>query len=162
LLIADFREQLALSLKLTAKGGNESKTVHNTLVAVVTLGQNSLSQARAQLSRIPGGEGPVLLRAVDTADTLLDSLKIEQQGDQVLATATAEAEDAASLVAMLLPAVAQARLAARRTQSMNNLKQLALAMHNYADVNQSLPPAVLYGPDGKTPYSWRVAILPYL
>src|SRR5205807_9229857 len=52
--------------------------------------------------------------------------------------------------------------AARRTQATNNLKQLALAMHNYADVNQSFPPAVLYGPDGKTPYSWRVALLPYL
>jgi hypothetical protein len=36
-------------------------------------------------------------------------------------------------------------------------------MYNYADVNNgAFPPAVLYGPDGKTPYSWRVALLPFL
>jgi hypothetical protein len=63
---------------------------------------------------------------------------------------------------MLLPAIAKARRAATQTQSFNNLKQFALAMHNYADQHQSFPPAVLYGPDGKTPYSWRVALLPYL
>src|SRR5277367_3361172 len=47
----------------------------------------------------------------------------------------------AVLIALLLPAVQAAREAARRTQSRNNLKQMALAAHNYHDVNNQFPPA---------------------
>jgi hypothetical protein len=66
------------------------------------------------------------------------------------------------LIALLLPAVQQAREAARRTQCRNNLKQIGLALHNYHDTYKAFPPAYTVDAQGKPLHSWRVLILPFL
>jgi hypothetical protein len=66
------------------------------------------------------------------------------------------------LNATVLPAIISARQVNRGAQAMNNLKQIALAFHLYADFHNHFPAAAVIGPDGKTPHSWRVAILPFL
>ena len=66
------------------------------------------------------------------------------------------------VVALLLPAVRYAGPAARRSQCSNNLKQIALALHNYADMYHRLPPAYIADDNGKPMHSWRVLILPFL
>ncbi len=72
----------------------------------------------------------------------------------------------AVLIALLLPAVQSAREAARRAQCTNNLKQLALAVHNYEGTNGCVPPQSLYpsvGPTTDTGWalSWIVPLLQY-
>ena len=66
------------------------------------------------------------------------------------------------LLALLLPAVQAAREAARRAQCSNNLKQIALALQIYHDVNGQLPPQYLADENGNPMHSWRVLILPYM
>jgi hypothetical protein len=65
-------------------------------------------------------------------------------------------------VLVLLPKLQYMSRGAANVQSQNNLRQMALAMHNYSDTKGALPPAAIVGKDGKPLLSWRVAILPYL
>ncbi len=67
------------------------------------------------------------------------------------------------LVALLLLLPLQAaREAARRVSCSNNLKQIGLALHNYADVYHCFPPPYIPDKNGKPMHSWRVLILPFL
>jgi type II secretory pathway pseudopilin PulG len=66
------------------------------------------------------------------------------------------------LVALFLPAIRSAPNAARRSQCNNNLRNIALALQNYAEVYQALPPAYTVDTDGRPLHSWRTLILPYI
>lgn len=77
----------------------------------------------------------------------------------------------AILISLLLPAVQQAREAARRTQCRNNLKQLGLALHNYHDVFLTfpsgwiavdVPTGVMSAHEGLNGAGWGTMILPYI
>jgi prepilin-type N-terminal cleavage/methylation domain-containing protein len=78
----------------------------------------------------------------------------------------------AVLISLLLPAVQQAREAARMAQSRNNLKQIGLALHNYLDAHSTFPAAYLADTrhpsrqpdtfDGPNGFAWGTMILPFL
>ncbi|BBO32174.1 DUF1559 domain-containing protein [Lacipirellula parvula] len=76
------------------------------------------------------------------------------------------------LVALLLPAVQAAREAARRSQCTNNLRNVGLAVLNYADVRGRMPAAATFLPKGELSanpardnglmFNWAIDILPYM
>lgn len=66
------------------------------------------------------------------------------------------------LIALLLPAVQSAREAARRTVTMNNFRQVVLAMQMYESTHGRFPSQAICDKEGKPLLSWRVMLLPYL
>ncbi len=126
--------------------------------------------AMASIATEMNGDDPVQQASAQYAKRMLDNmitlvrphregrkLKVSQQGNVAGQTATVGV-----LVALLLPAVQSAREAARRMQSVNNLKQIALAMHNYHDTYKKFPPPANFNAAGKPLLSWRVHILPFI
>ncbi len=65
-------------------------------------------------------------------------------------------------IALFLPATRRAGASARRSQCMNNLKQIALGIQMYESEYGALPPAYTVDADGKPLHSWRTLILPFV
>jgi prepilin-type processing-associated H-X9-DG protein len=94
------------------------------------------------------------------------TLSVDEQGFQFVARESFPSLSPVALApvaaALLLPSVQSARNAALRAQSINNLKQIGLALHNYHSVNDHFPPQAMADRDGKPLLSWRVEILPFV
>jgi type II secretory pathway pseudopilin PulG len=118
---------------------------------------NPMDQAAAKYAKRMSELVFHLLRPVRQGQTLALATPADAKNPQMMQMATI-----GILVALLLPAVQSAREAARRMASTNNMKQIALAMHNYAMAKGHLPPAYTTDANGKPLLSWRVLLLPYL
>ena len=97
------------------------------------------------------------------SDHYVEMMTPEQDGRRLTITMNASQGMATQgvLVGLLLPAVQASREAARRMSSSNNLKQIALAIHNYHATYKKMPQNIT-SEDGTPLLSWRVAILPFI
>jgi beta-lactamase regulating signal transducer with metallopeptidase domain len=153
-------QQLSIDLVAAAASPEDAKSVTDTFQALLTLGKNALQGVRRDGGQ-PRGEHAEAFEWVRQAlDAAVSQARIETS-DGFVHLHSAPRVDLAEAIRTLAPAVSNARARARRAQSMNNLKQIGLAFHNYHSSNNRFPASV-NREKAKFPYSWRVAILPYI
>jgi prepilin-type processing-associated H-X9-DG protein len=159
----DVSEGLFVDLVAAAGADSDAKPVAETLQALATLARNAVQGMRQDLHGRPVAASEALDWAFEASDDLLGKIRIETTGRFVHIQAKSTL-DVAGAIKLLTPAVSAAQTASRRVVSINNQKQILLAIHNYTSVNNGhLPTPVLYGGANKSiPYSWRVAILPFI
>jgi hypothetical protein len=116
---------------------------------------------KEQLAGIPAHvrQDPLAGAALKEADSAVSSATMVQEKATIRVQLNT---NTAVLAGLVLPAMQKTRVGAQRMQSANNLKQLALAMHNYNATHGHLPPDAIRDGASKALLSWRVAILPYI
>ncbi len=162
-LAIDTANGLVVDLVAAASSDNDAKPVADTISALLTLARNAVEGMRHDRRAQPLAATEAIDWAFQAADALLDNARVDTSAKYVHVVSRASLDLAAG-VKLLAPALSAAQTASLRNRSANNLKQIALAISNYANVNDGrLPAPVLYGGANKSiPYSWRVAILPFL
>ncbi|NOY41720.1 MAG: DUF1559 domain-containing protein [Planctomycetes bacterium] len=155
----DGQEELVLKVQAVCTGPEQVPVVEQTVRSALVLLENMVA---SQLQALENQSGDVLTtkELLTLANEAIKNANITSEGRDL--RLTAPLGNVQAILKALLPKIQAASKATKRTQRMNNLKDIALAFHHYHAEHGHFPPAVLYDKETGTPYSWRVAILPYM
>ncbi|QDT28465.1 hypothetical protein Enr10x_38090 [Gimesia panareensis] len=154
--------QKGLSLELLFEQNNNSEQLKQSLEGLLLLGKNMIRQFQTTREKLNRPLRPEEVSYLKRLEQVFTETQVTQDNSRVTFKSVFKQDLLSQMVDLTIPAILQARAAARRSVSKNNIKHIMLALHNYHDRYHHFPPAVVMGPDGKTPHSWRVELLPYL
>ncbi|HVS35906.1 MAG TPA: DUF1559 domain-containing protein [Gemmataceae bacterium] len=158
-LTVDFGDEVKVDVRATFDAEADAKNAEpaaNTLLDMARAGlamQMTQIEGNKELADMVG-----LLKQVQAG---LQATKVVQNGSMLEASGSVKINSEKAGVA-LLEGVQKVRDAAARMQSINNLKQIALAMFNYESTFNHFPAQAICDKNGKPLLSWRVAVLPYI
>jgi hypothetical protein len=157
----DFGSEAKMFGRVTCAGEADAKEAAKSAKALAALIQQmGLPELRKEVDKSPGPDAS-FKKAFAAIDEALKAPSVETKGPVVHFSVTAKA-DLPTVSVGLLEMIVKARGVARRLGTDNNLRQIALAMHNYHSAEGAFPPAAITDKNGKALLSWRVAILPYV
>ncbi|MCA9261672.1 MAG: DUF1559 domain-containing protein, partial [Planctomycetales bacterium] len=157
----EFRDVDPFEIRISVRCRNAeiATLVRSTLEAVVRLSANALTIA-SQRQEAPPNADVEEAEFMLMGSQLINAAKLER--NETTVRLTAQITDFEQATAKLVPVLRGAMGERKERQQINRLKSIGLALHMYYDANGHFPPAVLQDEATGTPYSWRVAILPYM
>ncbi len=157
-------EAVQLKATMTSASEGHGEEIAATTKAAVTLVRNMLMNQERSLARSPLPDVALMADFVGIIGSGLKDAKVRQQGADTMLQVDLPSDQMAAMVERMVPLMAGASARMGEAQRKNNLKQVALAMHNYHSVYGHFPPAYSMGKDGngKHPVSWRVMLTPFL
>jgi Protein of unknown function (DUF1559) len=156
----DMTMDLVLNFADETKAGKAKDSARKALV----LARQQLAEVKKLIPpSYAEAAGPVLTQV----ESWVRTIQLDQQKNTLRLHLRTEQGRLNEQMAKLVPALEKVRTAAFRTQSTNNLRQLAMAMSFYHSAHIEafrgrFPPAATVSKEGKPLLSWRVELLPYL
>jgi hypothetical protein len=158
MVTADIAAKTTVTAKLTFADAAMARRAEPVFKTLIQHGVDALADLRKEVARDAERSG-VLTPLIDLASAALDKAEVRTDGTFVIARAEAEIGPAVSKAMAALPDLIE--IANAKAKTLNNLKQIGLACHNFHDTYGYMP-ANIVGPDRKVLFSWRVAILPFM
>jgi hypothetical protein len=155
---ADLDKMLKVNLRLRYADKGDAAKAEKAAKALIDLARTGISIGLQQIPK----EQKLERLAIESADAAFKSLQLQRTDALVRGEFSIDPEPLVTLAAAQAGGGGTVSGSAARSKSANNLKQIALAMHNYHDTYGALPPAAICDKQGKPLLSWRVAILPYI
>jgi hypothetical protein len=163
LVSLDSSNGITLTAKVFSSTEDGAKDVAGMFEGIRAIARGMLPSMKPTIERIEDGEVKKSAEAsYASAEKLLFQAKVAHSGTEASLTLSISQDELTQLGATaLVNAIRAQKSAAQRMSSINNLKQIALAIITYADANKQFPkdsPAKL----GRPAVSWRVKILPFV
>jgi prepilin-type processing-associated H-X9-DG protein len=159
---ANLSPGFTLDIEAVCGTDTNAKSVAETAQAVLTLGRNLNRRLSSEQPASPKESREAMKWLVTTLGSILDHATIAASGK----TANLQTKgdfDLSHWSKFIAPAIVSSQQGRLRHETVNHLKRIGLAFHNYHSTYNHFPSPVLYGgKSGKVPYSWRVAILPFV
>ncbi|VTR91901.1 Uncharacterized protein OS=Singulisphaera acidiphila (strain ATCC BAA-1392 / DSM 18658 / VKM B-2454 / MOB10) GN=Sinac_3477 PE=4 SV=1: SBP_bac_10 [Gemmata massiliana] len=159
----DLGKSLDLNVRVKTKRAAQAVDAEKALAALAKLLGDELTGELPNLEKgAADNEGlKDVVKALKAVVAAAKGAKFEVDDTEARMTATLPLTDL-PLATAYAAGVQAFQAKASVSSSANNLKQIALAMHNYHDANNAFPPAAVCDKKGKPQLSWRVLILPYI
>lgn len=159
----DLQQSLQIQVHVNTKREAQAVDAEKALAALVELLTEMIRRELPDLEKSAEKDANFkgLLKLAQTALQVAKDAKYSVNGSRASLTATFPLEGL-PLASAYQAAMQNIERTGDIQLSANKLKQIALAMHNYADDNNTFPPAAVCDKRGKPLLSWRVLILPYL